>query len=71
MKDARLNLAVTDELKNKLELLAEMQDAKSLSAFVQRVLTEYVELYCDELKAYSTLKAQLDAIKKSRKFFSK
>ena len=71
MKDARLNLAVTDELKNKLEILAEMQDAKSLSAFVQRVLTEYVELYCDELKEYSTLKAQLDAIKKSRKFFSK
>ena len=71
MKDARLNLAVTDELKNKLEILAEMQDAKSLSAFVQRVLTEYVELYCDELKKYSALKDQLDAIKKSRKFFSK
>lgn len=63
-KDARLNLALLPELKNSLEKLSAI-DELSTNAFIERILTAYVEKRQSEIEEYNlALKAIRDKAQK-------
>lgn len=66
IRDNRLNLLITRELRDSIHLLADL-DEKSINGWINDALEEYIESRSEDLEACRKLAAKKEALRKARR----